>query len=523
MAMKTERKLLEHIEILASDEFEGRMPGSNGEEKTVEYLSRCLKEIGAEPTNSDGSYSHNLSVTGIESEPDLIFSNNQNRFKPEFPSQLVAQSKHHQKIVSLDASQLVFVGYGIEAPEYGWNDYEGVDVKGKTVVILIGQPEKADLNNPDRLDDKFFKGRALTYYGRWTYKFEMAALRGAALIVHDTKKAGYGYDVVTASWTGENFQLDCPDNRVLIEGWLSYEAASELFQKAGEDFDKLKTNANKTGFKATALDMSLSARVENKIRNFESKNVIAKLEGNDPDLKNECIIYSAHWDHFGTKEKNGKVDVYSGAIDNGVAVAMTLEMARRFARQKNTLKRSVLFFFTTLEESGLLGAEQYVKQPLFPLNKTVAIINMDVMNVWGRTKDIVSIALGHSELDTILEKYAKKQNRIVTPDPEPEKGYFFRSDHMPFIRNGVPALFFLFPGSDYIDKPEGYGMKMRVDYLKNDYHKPTDKVKKDWDLSGTVEDLELLFNVGKELSSNEQYPQWNETSEFASASKMKIG
>ena len=521
--MNTEKQILDHVKILASDEFEGRKPGSAGEDKTVEYLSRCLKEIGAEPTAADGSYCHKLSVTGIESKPEITFSSAKESFTPEFPAQFVAQSKHTDQSISLESSNLVFVGYGIVAPEYGWNDYEGINVKGKTVVILIGQPERQDPEDPEKLDEKFFKGKTLTYYGRWTYKYEKASKMGAsaALIVHDSSKAGYGYDVVTASWTGENFQLECPENRVLVEGWLSRETAIELLKLAGEDFNKAKENANQKGFKAMPLDVLMSARVANKVRNFESRNVIAKLEGNDQDLKNECIIYSAHWDHFGVKEKDGKIDVYSGAIDNGVAVSITLEMTRKFARERDSLKRSVLFFFATLEESGLLGAEQYVSQPLFPLDKTITIINMDVMNVWGRTKDIVSIALGHSELDAILEKYALKQNRTVVPDPEPEKGYFFRSDHMPFIRNGVPALFFLFSGSDYINKPADYGMKKRRDYLKNDYHKPTDKVKSDWDLSGTVEDLELLYAVGLDLVKSDKCPAWHASSEFAGARNQR--
>lgn len=515
----TADQILEHVKILASDEFEGRSPGSPGESKTIEYLSGQCQEMGLIPAGDKGSYYQSMSVQGVTSRPQISFTKNTEIFSPEYPSQFVAHSKHLKSEVSGSNSEVVFVGYGIDAPEYNWNDYADVDVKGKTVVVLIGQPQRTCPDNPGELDQSFFKGNALTYYGRWTYKYEKASEMGAAavLIVHETDPAGYGYDVVKSSWTGENFQLQCPENRVALEGWLSLECSQKLFKMANRSFDNLKAAANNIGFKAFELGITLDFNIENSVRSFESNNVIAKLEGNDDQLKSEAIIYSAHWDHFGIKKRDGQVDVYSGAIDNGVAVSMTLEIARQLTRVKESLDRSVLFFFTTLEESGLLGAEHYIKNPSIALEDTVTIINMDVMNVWGRTRDIVSVALGHSELDDLLEKFATEQNRIVVPDPEPEKGYFFRSDHLPFIQKGIPALFFLFPGSDYIDKPADFGIKMRQNYLKNDYHKPTDKVKDDWNLDGTIDDVELLYSVGYALCTSNLRPEWFETSEFASA------
>lgn len=517
--MSVGTNLLRHIEVLASDQFAGRAPGSEGEAKTIEYLAKCAEEIGLEPAGDDLTYFQKLAVTGITADPCITFNGGGKSLKPSFPSEFVAQSKHIKELVEKSSSDLVFVGYGIEAPEYGWNDYEGIDVHGKTVVVLIGQPARPDSNEPDKLDPTFFKGSALTYYGRWTYKYEKATEMGAAaaLIVHDSQAAGYGYDVVKASWSGENYQLDCPPDRVLLEGWLSSDTTRELFEISGLNFDSLKKKANHPGFRAVELKSTASFQVKNTIRHFDSHNVVAKIDGDDSILKEECVVYSAHWDHFGTKVKDDQVEVYSGAIDNGSGVAMTLEIARMFKEHDPPRKRSAIFLFTTLEESGLLGSQFYVENASISLQKTVAVINMDVMNVWGRTKEIVSIALGHSSLDDILSSCAAMQDRVVVPDPEPEKGYFFRSDHLAFLQKGIPALFFLFPGSSFIDRDSSFGMEKRVDYIKNDYHKPSDKVKEDWDLSGAVEDVELLFDCGLYLinARTDQLPVWNPKSEFA--------
>lgn len=520
---KLKAALLGHIDRLASDELEGRAPGTRGEQRTIEYIAGQLEKFGVTPAGDNGTYFQSMPVTGIISLPELELRTGDWSKTLEFAEDFVGQSRHPgacEQAIKVDSSELVFVGYGIEAPEYGWNDYEGVDVRGKTVVILIGQPERPDPRFPleeERLDPNLFKGRTLTYYGRWTYKFEKASEMGAAaaLIIHDGRKAGYGFDVVQASWSGECYQLSCPADRVLLEGWLSAECAGELFSRSGHDLDSLKMSANEKGFKAVSLGSSASFRVANKLRTFESNNVLARVEGCDPVLKDECIIYSAHWDHFGLREReDGGSDVYSGAVDNGSGVSMILEIAGLFQSCSVRPKRSVLFLFTTLEESGLLGADFYVANPSMPLDATVSIINLDVMNVWGRTRELVSIALGHSSLDENLSRLAAGQGRRVVPDPEPEKGYFFRSDHMSFLKEGIPALFFLFPGSDYIDREPGYAEAKKLDYIRNHYHKPSDKVKDDWDLSGTVEDVELLFEVGQELVSSDTRPYFAADSEF---------
>jgi len=288
-----------------------------------------------------------------------------------------------------------------------------------------------------------------------------------------------------------------------------------LFELGGLDFDRMKAEALKQEFSPVPLNLKANITVSNTIREFESNNVIAKLEGVDPELKDECIIYSAHWDHFGTIELNGRTEVYSGALDNASGVAIVMELAKCLIKTSPPPKRSILFFFTTLEESGLLGAQYYVRNPVVSIEKTVAIINMDIMNVWGKTREIVSIALGHSSLDRILEKFADRQERKVVPDPEPEKGYFFRSDHLEFLRKGVPSLFFLHPGSDYVGRSPDFGARKRKEYLTYDYHKVTDKVKTDWDLSGTIDDVDLLLQVGLELAQSQERPTWNPASEFA--------
>ena len=523
MNPKLNAALLRHIDKLASDELEGRAPGTRGEQRTIDYIAGQLESFGLTPAGDNGSFFQSMPVTGIISLPDLKLCSGDWSKRLEFAVDFVGQSRYENCVdqaIEVDSSELVFVGYGIEAPEYGWNDYEGLDVRGKTVVILIGQPERPDPSFPDddeRLDPTLFKGRTLTYYGRWTYKFEKASEMGAAaaLIIHDGRKAGYGFDVVQASWSGECYQLSCPFDRVMLEGWLSAECAGELFEKSGHDLESLSESANHKGFKAVSLDSTASFSVINRIRTFDSNNVVAKVEGSDPVLKDECIIYSAHWDHFGLREReDGGNDVYSGAVDNGSGVSMILEIARLFQNSSVRPKRSVLFLFTTLEESGLLGADYYVANPSIPLDGTVAIINLDVMNVWGRTRELVSIALGHSSLDENLSKLAANQGRHVVPDPEPEKGYFFRSDHMSFLKQGIPALFFLFPGSDYIDREPGFAEAKKLDYIRNHYHKPADKVKDDWDLSGMMEDVELLFEVGQELVSTDRRPYFAGDSEF---------
>lgn len=514
--------ILKHIKVLASDEFEGRLPGSIGEERTIEYLKNECKSLGLKPADKRGGFFQKVPVYGLTAQPAVEFNGEGKKLELSFPDNFVAMSRDLTGEVAIASSDVVFVGYGAVAPEYDWDDYKGTDLRGKTVVMLIGDPFRPDPKNPKQLDDRFFRGKAMTYYGRWTYKYEIASKLGAdaVFIVHETEPAGYGYDVVTSSWGQENFDLGTDNNRVKMEGWLSNDTARRLFDMGGVSFDEAKQKALRADFKPIPLGgVKANATIKSKIRKFETSNVVAMLPGSDPELKKECIVYSAHWDHFGTKKNNdGTIGVFSGALDNGSGVATILEVARAYRKLPHAPKRSIVFLFTTLEERGLLGSLHYVESPPVPLDKTLAVLNVDVMNLWGRTKEVVSIAKGHSSsIDDLLRKYAEMQGRSVIGDPDSEKGYFYRSDHLEFIRRGVPALFFLHPGASYIGKPDDYGIQKRLAYVTDDYHKVTDKVKDDWDLSGTVEDTQLLFQVGYEIAEGKSRPQWNATSEFRAA------
>ncbi len=510
--------LLDHIKTLSSDIFEGRLPGSVGEQRSVEYLQKQCRSLGLLPCNeTGGSYLQNVPIYGLTPQSKLEFRNQNKELKLSSPTDFVSLSRDLSGDAAIKNSDVVFVGYGAKAPEYKWDDYKGVDVRGKTVIMLIGDPSRPDPSNPEKLDESFFRGKALTYYGRWTYKYEIASELGAAsvFIVHETEPAGYGYDVVTSSWGQENFDLGTQKNRVEVEGWLSLESARKLFDMGGVSFDEAKNKAQNQNFVPINLNVKSDSTVKSTIRKFETSNVVAVLPGSDPALKDECIVYSAHWDHFGTKKKeDGTVGIFRGALDNASGVATILEIARAYSKLPERPRRSIVFLFTTLEERGLLGSLHYVQAPAFLLAKTLAVINVDVMNVWGKTKEIVSIAKGHSSLDDILAKFAELQGRSVISDPDSEKGYFYRSDHLEFVRKGVPALFFLHPGSSYVGKPSDYGIQKRIAYVKNDYHKFTDEIKEDWDFSGTVEDAQLLFQVGLDIANGATKPQWNATSEF---------
>jgi Zn-dependent M28 family amino/carboxypeptidase len=511
-------RLLQHIEILASDEFEGRRPGTTGEVKATEYLMHECKKLNLGLGDWMGGYLQKMPVTGVRAEAQLGFAGNKGELSLIRKEDFVERSAHDRERTELKNSDVVFVGYGIVAPEYGWDDYKGVDVKGKTVVMLIGDPRRAKPSDPTEFDQSFFKGKALTYYGRWTYKYEIAFEKGAAavFIVHLTERAGYGFDVVQASWGGENLFLSGDEQRCPVEGWLTTDAASKLFALGGESFDEHYHAAQLPEFKPVPLAVKANATITNSVRRFHTSNVIAKIEGSDPQLKDECIIYCAHWDHFGkVVDDAGKtVGIYSGAADNGSGVATVLEIARAFQALPEPPKRTVYFLFTTLEESGLLGAKFYVENPAIPLDKTLAVLNFDSLNMWGKTHKFVSIALGHSSLDAVLERHAREQSREIIGDQNAEKGYFFRSDHLEFLRKGVPALFALDPGWDYVGKPAEYGINKRDYYVKNDYHKFTDKVKPDWDLSGLVDDAQMMFVTGLEIANGNDRPQWNEQSEF---------
>jgi Zn-dependent M28 family amino/carboxypeptidase len=514
-------RMLGNIKILSSDEFEGRAPASRGEVLSTQFIEKQFKSIGLEPGNPNGTYFQNVPMVGITADPaaELVFADpaNGKQTTLKYGDEFVAWTKHEEPTVSMDAD-MIFVGYGVVAPEYKWDDYKGVDVKGKVLVVLINDPPVPDPNDPSKLDDKTFKGKAMTYYGRWTYKFEIAAEKGAAgcLVVHQTGPAGYPWGVVKNSNTGEQFSLVTADkgmSRSAVEGWITYDKAKELFAMAGKDFDALEKAAVSRDFRPVDLGVKASLTLKNSIRTIESKNVVAKLGGADPKVRDEYVIYTAHWDHLGIGPEVNGDKIYHGAVDNASGVAGLLEIGRAYTKIQPPPRRSVLFLSVTGEEKGLLGSEYYAEHPLYPLTKTLAEINMDGLNVLGPTKDIEVIGLGQSTLDDVVEAVAAEQGRTVKPDAEPEKGYYYRSDHFNFAKEGVPALD-PSEGMDYVGKPEGWGLEMREKFTAEDYHKPSDKIKPYWDLRGAVEDLQLLGEVGYRVANAKAYPTWKPGSEF---------
>ena len=516
----TAAAILAPIRTLASDDFEGRAPGTAGEEKTMRYITDRFKALGVAPGNPDGTYVQAVPMIGFTSTPRASIAIAGKTIALAYPQDYVAGTRQVAPHVSVEGSDIVFVGYGVIAPELGWDDFKGLDARGKTLVFLIGDPQVPDPADPSKLDDAVFKGRALTYYGRWSYKYEIAASLGAAaaMIVHETAGAGYPFEVVQSSWAKENLDIAGGDGapRVPVQSWIALGRAKELFAASGHDFDALKRAANGRDFRPVALGAKATFAIDTVLRPMESRNVIGRVEGSDPARKAETVIYSAHWDHLGRRSGGAaSVDsIWNGAIDNASGVGTMLAIAGAFAKASPPPKRTIVFLSPTGEESGLLGAKLYASHPLYPLSQTVADINMDCMNVWGRTKSIVSIAQGMSTLDDLLAAAARAQGRTVKPDPEPEKGYFYRSDHFELAKKGVPSLHFLHPGDDYVGKPAGYGAAKRDAYVTGDYHKPSDDVKPYWDLEGAAEDARLLFDVGYALAQSSAFPTWREGTEL---------
>jgi len=503
--------LMKHIRTLSSDQFQGRGPGSKGEELTVKYLEEQFRGIGLRPGNPDGSYVQKVPLVGILPDPrmQLTITGRGGRLYSQFQQHFVAFTKRVVEEAAIDA-EMVFAGYGVQAPEFQWDDFKGMDVKGKVLVVLI--------NDPPVEDEKIFGGKAMTYYGRWTYKFEKAAELGAAgcFIVHDTERAGYPWEVVRESWSGEQFDLATPDKnmgRAAIEGWITSDHAKVIFETAGKDFDALKKAAVSWDFKPVPLGLRAKLTIKNFLRPVDSRNVIAVLPGSDPKLKDEYVIYVAHWDHFGMRDEVVGSKIYHGAKDNASGTAALLELARAYKRLKTPPRRSILFLAVTAEEQGLLGSRYYAEHPLYPLAHTAAVINMDAINVLGRTSDIVMIGRGSSTLDEVVESVAREQGRAVRGDPEPEKGYFYRSDHFSFAKQGVPA-FDPHEGIEYVGKPPDWGLGMRKRYTQEDYHKPSDVIKDYWDLSGAVQDCQLFFLVGYRVAEDPRMPEWKPGAEF---------
>jgi len=502
-----------HIKILASDEFGGRAPATEGETKTINYISEQFRASGVKPALGD-SYFQGVPMVEITAQnvSPLEIAGPEESFSLNYLKDMVVWTKRVQENIALDKSEMVFVGYGVVAPEYGWNDYEGVDVKGKTVVILVNDPGFATG------DPEVFNGKAMTYYGRWTYKYEEAARQGAAgaIIVHQTAPASYPWGVVESSWSGPQLDLQREGNnmhRALVEGWITEDHARAAFAAADMDFDTAYASAKEPDFQASAMGLTASVSFDNSIRTSDSYNVAGIIEGTE--RPEEAIIYMGHWDHLGQGIPNVQGDdIYNGAVDNASGTAALIELGEQFAH--NPPKRSVVILAVTGEESGLLGSAYYAENPIVPLAKTVGGINLDALNIIGETKNVVVVGYGKSELEEVLTKYAGHQNRVVEAEETPERGYFYRSDHFSLAKVGVPMLY-AEGGVDHVVHGREWGQMKADEYTANDYHQPSDEYRDDWDLSGAVQDVKLLYAVGRDLADGTDWPNWYESAEFRNA------
>lgn len=510
--------LAKHIAQLSSDDFMGRKPFTEGETKTITYLKDQFIAVGLEPGNGN-SYFQEVPMVRITTEaaPSMQVASAKGNFNLKGLDDYVIWTDKTDSVVSLNNNEVVFAGYGVVAPEYNWNDYEGLDVKGKVVLVLVNDP------GYNAGDSSLFKGKTMTYYGRWTYKFEEAAKQGAkgCLIIHNTEAASYPFKVVQNNWNTSRLRLD---NRGKEEklcdviGWVSGPTAQKLLAAAGTD-STLLSKADIRGFKGQPLNLKLSATIQVKTNYNKSNNVIGKITGSKyPD---ETIIYTAHWDHLGFgKPDNTGDSIYNGALDNASATAGLLELARGFNSLKAKPERSIIFLAVTAEEQGLWGSAYYAQNPVYPAAKTVANINMDGLNWYGKTKDIIVVGQGQSELEDLLKEEAAKMDRVIAYEIHPEAGYYYRSDHFNFAKAGIPALY-TSSGIDVIGKEAGYGKKMEDEYTEKNYHAPSDEYDATWQLDGAISDLQLLFRVGRQLAFDTKWPGWKEGSEFKAARERK--
>jgi len=510
--------ILADTKVLASDEFEGRAPGSPGEGKTIAFLIERFKSLGLAPGNPDGTYVQNVPLVGITSTPTLSFVRDGVTIPMENINEFVGPSSRLTPHVEAKDSDVVFVGYGIVAPEFGWDDYKGVDVKGKTVVMLINDPPVTGADGA--LDPKVFGGKAMTYYGRWTYKYEIAAEKGATacLIVHETGPAAYPFAVITGSRSRENFEISATDKNmghVGMEGWLTLDAARKLFAACGLDYDVAKKAAATREFRPVPLGAKASFTIDNVLRNVASKNVAALLPGADPKRKDEFVIYTAHWDHLGRDARLQGDQIFNGAADNAAGVAVLLELARvcTLLPAAERPARSILFLSVTAEEKGLLGSRYYATEPLYPLTKTLANINMDGANPFGPTSDMATVGYGASTIDDVGSAVAATQGRTMHPEAHPENGSYYRSDHFEFAKVGVPS-YYPKNGRSYIGQPADFAEKVVQDYIAKDYHKVSDEVKPDWTFAGAAQDTEFLLQVGLRIANGDTWPAWKPSNEF---------
>lgn len=512
--------LLRHITALSSDEFEGRAPATNGETVTIAYLQDAFKKLGLAPGNPDGSYLQPVPLMLLQSAPKMSYTAGGKTHALAYPDEVAALSMRAESKVELADSELVFVGYGVSAPEFKWDDFKGVDVRGKTLVMLINDPPVPDPKRPGQLDPAVFDGKATSWYGRWTYKFGIAARLGAAgvLIVHETRAAGYPWDAVRSTWSRPTYGIrsKADSGHPPLSGWLRLDKAKELFKAGGHDFDALKKAAASRAFKPVPLGIKADISVANAWGEAVSHNVVARIQGSDPALKDELVVYTAHWDHFGIDESlpgPRSKQIFHGAVDNASGVAGVLEIARAFKALPTPPRRSVLFLLTTAEERGMLGAQYYVRHPLYPLARTVLNINVDGLNLWGRTRDVELAGYGKSTADALVAAAARQQGRSVKRESNPEIGAFYRSDQFEFARAGVPAVFVM-AGRQFAGRA---GIGKQDFYMAQHYHTVDDVVQPHWDFGGALQDVALMFNAGYKAAQEAGRPAWLPHAEFRAA------
>lgn len=502
-----------HVKFLSSDLMEGRGVGVRGGQLATEYLATAFALAGAQPVGDDGTYFQNVTLTGVETAPAARLSAvRQGRtLSFRWADEFVGLNHRQQPEARLDA-EAVFVGHGITAPEFGWDDYKGADVRGKVVVLFT--------NEPPSEDPAFFGGRALTYYGRWTFKYEEALRRGAAaaIIIHTDATAGYGWDVVRSSWGRENpyVKLQPNEDALVFAGWVSRDAGERLASLAGRTVDALLQAAESRDFKPIPLGIRIRATIPSKVRQIETRNVAAVVPGSDPVLKNEAVIFTGHWDHLGIGAPVDGDAIYNGAVDNATGCGILVELARAWAELPQKSRRSALFLAVTAEEGGLRGSEFYASNPIFPPGKTAVALNFDAIHPFGRTSDVVVTGSERTTLRPVVQAAARRMNLTIKPDPRPEQGSFYRSDHFSFAKAGIPA-FTVAAGSDFLGKPPEFGEEIFREFNTRHYHQPSDEFREDWDFSGLAQIARFGMLIAIDAANQDALPTWNPGDEFLEA------
>jgi Zn-dependent M28 family amino/carboxypeptidase len=514
----TAERLRAHVRFLADDLLEGRGPATRGDRLAQAYIATQLEGMGLEPAGPDGSWFQPFDIIGVDSRnPETtLFRKGSDSVELRYRQDYIANSGVQAPAARVENAELVFVGYGIVAPEYGWDDFKGADLKGKVLVVMNNDPES---------DPMLFAGQTRLYYGRWTYKYEQAARTGAAgaIIIHTTHSAGYGWQVVQTSWSGEQFAVPAGDEPQLqVKAWVTEDAGRKIAKLGGQDLDTLRASAESRDFKPVPLGVTWSVALQNQVGRKQTANVLGRLPGGDPLLSQEAVVVSAHHDHLGMRDgaQPGADAIYNGAKDNASGVAALLSIAEAMKALPRP-RRSILFAAVAAEEQGLLGALYFAANPTIPPGRLAAIINIDGVNIFGRTKDITMIGLGKSSLDGWVTGIAAAQGRIVKPDQFPDRGFFYRSDQFALARIGVPAAYFD-DGVEVVGKPEGWGRAQQEKYEATDYHQPSDELRPDWDLSGAIEDTQLCFYLGAKVANDPRLPAWNPGDEFEAARKKAL-